>query len=55
MSKYIYEVYEVSKEVFNKTTIGAPYKGGQIADGIGGLDNELLLIVGYEIGEDEDG
>lgn len=54
MSKYQYEVYEVSKEVFNQMKIGDVYNNGQIAEGIGGLDNELLFVVGYEIGEDED-
>ena len=52
MRKYYYEVVEVSKEVFNKMKIGDVYADGQIAEGIGGVDNELLLVVAYAIGED---
>ena len=53
MSKYEYEVVGVSKEFFNKMKIGDEYQGGIIVDGIGGLDNELLLVIGYEIVEED--
>ena len=54
MSKYMYDVVEVSKEFFNKIKIGDKHRGGVIAEGISGLDDDLLLIVAYKIVEDED-
>ena len=54
MSKYMYDVIEVSKEFFNKMKIGDKHRGGVVAEGLGGLDDELLLVIGYEIVEDED-
>ena len=52
MSKYMYDVIEVSKEFFNEMKIGDKHRGGVIAEGLGGLDDELLLIVAYKIVED---
>ena len=54
MNKYQYEVYEVSDINFQRLHIGDKYKGGVVAEGIGGLANEHLLIVAYEIVENED-
>ena len=54
MSKYMYDVVEVSKEFFNKMKIGDKHRGGVVAEGLGGLDDELLLVIGYEIVGDKD-
>ena len=51
MSKYYYEVSEIPHEDYAGLKIGDKFRGGVVVDGI---DGECLVVVGYEIVEDED-
>ena len=53
MSKYEYKVFEVSDRAFNTFKFEKPYRRGLLADGISGLNGELLFVVGYKIKEGE--
>ena len=52
MTKYIYGVFEIDAR---EPKLGSKFKGGVVADIIGGIKDERLVVVGYEIVEDEDG
>lgn len=53
MSKYMYEVYELHKDHIGwEPSLGVKFKGGIVTDIIGGIKDERLVIVGYEIVED---
>lgn len=54
MSKYEYKIFEVSVRVFNTFKFEKEYGGGILAEGISGINDELLFVVAYEIVEDED-
>ncbi len=51
MSKYIYRIFEIHELDPN---LNSKFNGGIVADIIGGLEDERLVVVGYEIVEDED-
>ena len=48
MSKYRYAVYISPYDNYDQPSLHSPWQGGTVADIIGGLDNELLIVVAYE-------
>lgn len=54
MSKYTYGIFEVSYHKADPK-LGSKFKGGVVTDIIGGIEDERLVIVGYEIVENEEG
>ena len=55
MIRYCYEIHEMLDEmIFGEMKIGDHHFGGVVADGVGGLNDEMLVVVAYEI-EDENG
>ena len=55
MSKYYYEVIEIPHEDYAELKIGGKFKGGVVVDGVGGIDGECLVVVGYKIVGEENG
>ena len=45
---YTYQIYVVDDATYEAHRIGEQYQGGRVVDGIGGLNNEQLLVVAYE-------
>ena len=54
MKKYIYKIFEVSRR-FLEPKLNTKFRGGVVTDIIGGIEDERLVVVGYEVAEDEDG
>lgn len=47
MTQYRYEAHVVPGMVWDDVKIGGQYLGGEVVDGISGMDNDLVLIVAY--------
>ncbi len=54
MTEYHYDIVEIFQR-FLEPQLYSKFRGGIVADIIGGLEDERLVVVGYEIVEDEDG
>ena len=54
MKKYYYEVYMIPLASFAEPKLGGKFRGGVVVDIIGGIKDERLVVVGYEIVENED-
>ena len=48
---HLYEIHVVEPEDFDEHNIGQRYKGGTIIDGLGGVNDESLLLTVVEDGE----
>ncbi len=49
MVKYRYEVHVVPERGYQGIKIGDAFMGGEVIDGLGGKDNDALLLVAYEV------
>ena len=54
MSNYYYEVFKIPHEDYAEPELEASFRGGVVADIVGGLKDERLVVIAYEIIGDED-
>ena len=52
MNQYRYEARIVPASVWDKVEIGGQYLGGEVADGISGMENDLVLIIAHPADSD---
>ena len=49
MSKYYYEIFVIPHEDYAEPKLSDTFRGGIVADVIGGIKDERLVVIGYEI------
>lgn len=47
MTQYRYEAHIVPGMVWDDVKLGGQYLGGEVVDGVSGMNNDLVLIVSY--------
>ena len=47
MNQYRYEAHIVPAFVWDEVKIGGQYFGGEVVDGISGMENDLVLVVAF--------
>ncbi len=47
MTEYDYQVHVVTDAEYDRIALGSLFRGGIVAEGCGGLENDCLIITAY--------